>query len=818
LDPTERIGPTGTHFSANPPASGRFQGLVDFGPYQVGQLLGRGAMGDVYKVIHTGLGRAYALKLMAAELAWDEEAVIRFEREVQALARLDHPSVVRVHHSGRTPDGRPFCVMDLIEGGRTLADAVLHGVETGRLLTWIEEVAEGLGHAHRQGLVHRDVKPQNVLIDRQGRARLGDFGLVKSLAPTAESLTQTGVNVGTPRYMAPEQVKPDLAIGPQTDVFALGAVMFEFFSGKTPFEGGSALETYQFLISAQAPPPLKSGDAALDRTYGPLLQRALSVLPEDRPADGAAFAAELRALRASAEASPVDQGRSLVPLSLGIAALALAIFASLGGYLLGRRDQSPTATATASSPEPTASIRPAVTPSPAPAPAAPLAWVWEVGQTRTYELRIETEFSRELPRPPDPVAMIRTGADPQGELLAKGSEDPTWTVKADTEGAKAVPARIPERASWPTGPLGRSQWICPPRGAEGLAPGRYRYRTSFEFPKTHQVEGAFLLGLAFPDDHLREIWLNGEVLARPEHAPFQPFTLEAPIAPKAGKNVLEFVVENTGLEAGDNPTGLGLEVALLAQHLTQEVTHERFAGTRAYDLAFKAISVSRERVSLEVTLVGYRVRREQSENEDEPQIVLFDSARETGDDALAAAAGKQFRLEIDPRSGAVIDLLGSRRLQDSIDKVLNQVHAPETHCLSHSIPEFANPARLRALIGALWTQAPPAEKPGASTWQGGELFSIWLPLDFPAGAYPIRYSRDHSAVVWNGQGKVSRTRGSFENAGELLCEGRGRLEGGALVEARQTVSLEGKLSGDLGGEAKSYPFRGRTRTSLLPKR
>ena len=824
MDPTERIGPTGTHYASNQPhpSSGRFAALADFGPYQIGPLLGRGAMGDVYRVVHRGLGRAYALKLLASALVWDEAAVLRFEREVKALALLDHPSVVRIHHSGRTPDGRPFCVMDLIEGGQTLADAVSRGVPNERFLGWVEEVAEGLGHAHAQGLVHRDVKPQNILIDPHQRARLSDFGLVKSLAPTVESLTQSGVNVGTPRYMAPEQVQSELPIGPHTDVFALGAVVFEFFTGKTPFEGASALETYQFLISAQSVPPFQSGDAEVDRRYGPLVRRALSPQIEERPPDGAAFAAELRALR-TAPAAPPPQ-RSLVPLSLGIAALALAILASLGGYLLGRGEVASASSSPAASAAPAASrplaASPEVTPKPSATPAAPLAWVWEVGQTRSYELKVETEFSREMPRPPDPVAMIRTGSEEAGGLLAKGSQDPAWTVRPEGEGeAKAQPARVPERAAWPTRPLDKAQWICPPEGEKGLPRGRYRYRTSFVFPETHTAEGASLAGVLFPDDHVREVYLNGELVFEPDAPAFQPFATELSITPKVGPNVLEFVVENTGQgPPGPNPTGLGIELALLAYHAKEEVSHERYTGTRAYDFDFKAISVAPERVILEVSLRGYRLRREQSEDEEDPQIVLFDSAREgRADKPLLAAVGTQFRVELDPRNGRILELLGSRRLQDAIDAVLNQTHRPEGHCISHSIPEFADPKRLKALLSALWNQAPPAGKPQATTWAGAELPSTWLPLDFPAASYSIRYALDKGEVIWNGRGKVSRARGTFENAGELLCEGRGRMAQGAVVEAGHTVTLQGKLAGELDGRTFSFPFRCRARTSMTPK-
>lgn len=780
-------------------------------------------MGDVFRVVHRGLGRAYALKLLASALVWDEAAVLRFEREVQALALLDHPSVVRIHHSGRTPDGRPFCVMDLIEGGQTLADAVARGVPPERFLGWIEEVAAGLGHAHAQGLVHRDVKPQNILIDQNQRARLSDFGLVKSLAPTVESLTQSGVNVGTPRYMAPEQVQSDLPIGPHTDVFALGAVVFEFFTGRTPFEGASALETYQILITAQEVPPFTSGDPEIDRRYGPLVRRALSPQHEERPPDGAAFAAELRALRA-APAAP--QQRSLVPLSLGIAALALAIFASLGGYLLGRGDRvagaspppSPTPTPSAT---PLAASPPATLSPPTPGSTAPAAWAWEVGQQRSYELKIETEFSREMPRPSDPVAQIRTGADPAGDLLEKGKEDSGWSVRPEPEGGggpKAQPARVPERGAWPLRPLDKAQWICPPDGEKALPQGRYRYRTRFEFPKTHAAEGAYLAGVLFPDDHLREVYLNGELVLEPEAPGFQPFAIELSITPTVGQNVLEFVVENTGEGAtGPNPTGLGVELVLLADHATKEVSHERFTGTRAFDLDFKAISVSPERVILEVSLRGYRLRREQSEDEQDPQIVLFDSAREGADEALSAAVGAQFRLEIDPRSGQVLELLGSRRLQDAIDAVLNQTHPAQGHCLSHSIPEFADPERLKGLLSAFWHQAPPADKPRATTWAGAQLSSTWLPLDFPSATYPIRYALDAGQVIWNGQGKVSRARGSFENAGELHCEGRGRLSEGALSEGGHSVSIEGKLAGELDGQTFSYPFRCRAKTTISPR-
>ncbi|HET6500454.1 MAG TPA: Stk1 family PASTA domain-containing Ser/Thr kinase [Amycolatopsis sp.] len=268
--------------------------------YRVDSLLARGGMSSVYRGTDTRLDRPVAIKIMDPRFADDRSFVERFEREARSAARLHHPNIVTVHDQG--VDGEhAFLVMELVEGG-TLRDLL---DQRGRLdgalaLTVTEQMLEALSAAHEAGLVHRDVKPENVLIGRTGTPPVGvvkvaDFGLVRAVA--SSGATSSSVILGTVAYLSPEQVTAGAA-GERGDVYSAGVVLYEMLTGQAPYTGDTAISVAYRHVNDDVPAPSTVTEgipAALDE----LVRRATRRDPAARPADAAAFLVELRQVRAS---------------------------------------------------------------------------------------------------------------------------------------------------------------------------------------------------------------------------------------------------------------------------------------------------------------------------------------------------------------------------------------------------------------------------------------------------------------------------------------------------------------------------------------
>ena len=210
------------------------------GPYEIIEELGRGGMGRVYAARQIGLGRIVALKVIAEGWSNSTELEIRFLREAQTIARLHHPHIVTVHESART-GGHMYFSMDYVAGGdlaRRLRDRVYTPRETAALL---RKVASALAYAHKEGVLHRDLKPSNILLDDE-EPRLADFGLAAQLEAGGD-LTATSALMGTPHYLAPEALsKGSAALSVASDLYALGIILFEMLTGRTPFAGASLTE------------------------------------------------------------------------------------------------------------------------------------------------------------------------------------------------------------------------------------------------------------------------------------------------------------------------------------------------------------------------------------------------------------------------------------------------------------------------------------------------------------------------------------------------------------------------------------------------
>jgi eukaryotic-like serine/threonine-protein kinase len=211
------------------------------GRYRLQSRLGFGGMSTVHLALDLRLERQVAVKLLAEHLAEDPAFVSRFQREAQAAARLVHPNVVQVFDSGRDEDaGHYFIVMEYIEGSSCAEILRDDGwVEVDEALSIIEQACEGLHYAHRHGVVHRDVKPGNLLRAREGEVKLADFGIAK--ATEQSSITQVGSVLGTAAYLAPEQARGEEA-GPSADLYALGVVTYQLISGRLPYEATSLTE------------------------------------------------------------------------------------------------------------------------------------------------------------------------------------------------------------------------------------------------------------------------------------------------------------------------------------------------------------------------------------------------------------------------------------------------------------------------------------------------------------------------------------------------------------------------------------------------
>jgi serine/threonine-protein kinase len=261
------------------------------GRFVIERALGAGGMGEVYLARDETLGEVVALKTIATALV-TPSALDRFRREAQAARRITHPNVVRIHDIGQDGD-LAFISMEYIEGvtlGRRIElDAPLPLAEIKRIAL---ELCAGVQAAHAAGVVHRDLKPYNVLLDRAGHARIIDFGLARLEA--AGSLTATGAVMGTPEYMAPEQVLGK-AVDVRTDVYAIGCVLYHAIAGQPPFIRDSAV-ALGIAHCTEAPPPLSGMRADVNPGWEALVMRALEKDPGQRFESAEALGQALQAL------------------------------------------------------------------------------------------------------------------------------------------------------------------------------------------------------------------------------------------------------------------------------------------------------------------------------------------------------------------------------------------------------------------------------------------------------------------------------------------------------------------------------------------
>ncbi|MBX5475390.1 MAG: serine/threonine protein kinase, partial [Thermoleophilia bacterium] len=267
-------------------------GEVIAGRYELEALVGSGGMSSVYRAHDRLLDRRVALKILHEHYSNDEEYVERFRREARAVAQLSHPHIVTVIDRG-ADDGRQFIVFEYVEGENLKQLVERHGqLPVRRALELAIAVADALAFAHAHGLVHRDVKPQNVLLDVEGEVKVTDFGIARSLG-VDRGVTQTGTVLGTSTYISPEQAggKP---VTPATDVYALGVVLWELVTGEVPFPGDNFVAVALRHIN-EPPPSLLAARPDAPPRLAAAIERALAKDPARRFRSMKDFAAELRA-------------------------------------------------------------------------------------------------------------------------------------------------------------------------------------------------------------------------------------------------------------------------------------------------------------------------------------------------------------------------------------------------------------------------------------------------------------------------------------------------------------------------------------------
>jgi serine/threonine-protein kinase len=318
----------------------------NLGPYRLLEQVGGGGMATVYKAYHAAMDRYVAIKVLPPHLARDPNFRARFEREVRTIARLEHRYILPVHDVAEN-DGIPYLVMRYTDSGDLSSLIAAKQLTIARTIELVAQVAEALAHAHRQGVIHRDVKPANVLIGREGDALLADFGIAKIYEDTLQ-LTGEGHMVGTPAYMAPEQLqgKP---VDARTDIYALGVVLYQALTGECPFIAETPLAVAMMHIHNPLRPP-RQLNPDIPEAIERILLRALAKNPVDRFQSAGEMADALRQSLHERAATPPAPALSPAPSSASTPALTPVVPQPAAGDATPATATPPPALPTASAP------------------------------------------------------------------------------------------------------------------------------------------------------------------------------------------------------------------------------------------------------------------------------------------------------------------------------------------------------------------------------------------------------------------------------------------------------------------------------------
>jgi len=317
-----------------------------FGPYEILSPLGSGGMGEVYRARDSRLVRIVALKILPQHLNLDPERLRRFEQEARLASSLNHPNIISVYEFG-SQDGVPYLAAELLEG-ESLRQKMRSGqIPLKKAVGWGVQIAEGLAAAHGKGIVHRDLKPENIFITSDGRLKILDFGLAKLRLsdasearddnPTRSLDSRAGVIVGTPGYMAPEQVRGS-SVDHRVDLFALGAILFEMFSGKRAFHGPSSVETLNAALTVD--PMEKISFDRLPAALGLIVRRCLEKQPDERFQSARDLAFDLGAFTGLPRTRMIGlDSRRARGVAGGIFVTLLLVLLVAGGVLWNRSQQ-----------------------------------------------------------------------------------------------------------------------------------------------------------------------------------------------------------------------------------------------------------------------------------------------------------------------------------------------------------------------------------------------------------------------------------------------------------------------------------------------
>jgi serine/threonine-protein kinase len=281
--------------------------------YEMQDAIGRGGMATIFRAVDLRMGRVVAVKVLREVYSSDPKFVTRFQREARAASALQHPNIVQVFDYGQS-DESYYIVMEFVDGTDLRRYLKRHGVlSVDRAIAIAHDVALGLGAAHRQGIVHRDVKPQNVMLNESGLVKLTDFGIASMYKDVeAERLTTTGMTLGTVQYYAPEQAQGEI-VSPSADVYALGIVLYEMLTGRTPFDGDTPVAIAMKHIQDEPDPP-SMYNPRIPQGLERVIMRCLAKDPRERYKDGDTLAYQLenynRPSAGRRNSDPVPVGRS----------------------------------------------------------------------------------------------------------------------------------------------------------------------------------------------------------------------------------------------------------------------------------------------------------------------------------------------------------------------------------------------------------------------------------------------------------------------------------------------------------------------------